>query len=130
MGRSIRREIRVSRSVGAALALEIAARNLAGGVVAFLVIDGEREEVHALLWGFGGADHGGQHDGFAIGGQHRTIGLTGNLAGLKGQLAAAPFEAFFVDTLNIGFFFLMRVRHIAHEAFLFGRASLIGPIAS
>ena len=79
----------------AALALEIAARDLAGGVIAFLVIHGEREEVHALF-GVGRADHGGQHDGFTIGGQHRTIGLAGNLAGLKGQLAAAPFEAFLV----------------------------------
>ena len=31
-----------------ALALEIAARDLAGGVIAFLVIHGEREEIHAL----------------------------------------------------------------------------------
>jgi hypothetical protein len=80
---------------GCALALEIAARNLAGGVIAFLVIHGEREEIHALFR-VRRADHGGQHDGFTISGQDRTIGLAGNLAGLKGQLAAAPFEGFLV----------------------------------
>ncbi len=79
-----------------ALALEIAARNLAGGVITFLVVHGEREEIHAFARDCSCAHHGGQHNGLAIGGQHRAVGLAGDLAGFERQRAAAPFEGFFM----------------------------------
>ena len=59
IGRSIRREVSVSFSVGPRFALEIAAGNAAGGVVLLGVVDGQREEVDAGLRLLGG-DHGGE----------------------------------------------------------------------
>jgi hypothetical protein len=50
IGRSIRRAVSVSFSVGPRLALEEAAGDLARGIVFFLVVDGQREEI--LPFGF------------------------------------------------------------------------------
>src|SRR5262249_18242801 len=86
-----------------ALTLEIAAGDLARRIIAFLVIHGEREEIHALFR-IRRADHGRQHDGFAIGGEHGAVGLACDLAGLEGQRAAAPFEAFFLYVEHLIFF--------------------------
>ncbi|MNY37712.1 hypothetical protein D3C86_1722940 [compost metagenome] len=74
-----------------AFALEIAARDLAGGEVFFLVVHGQREEVLARL-GRLGADDGGEQHGLAQGGEHGAIGLAGHLAGLERQGLAAPVE--------------------------------------
>ena len=81
---------------GAALALEEAAGDTAGSGIFFLIVDGEREEILALLHTLGGGD-GAQDNGFAQRGDHGGIGLTGNAAGFQGQRAAAPVQFFFVD---------------------------------
>ena len=78
-----------------AFALEIAARDLAGGVGLFLVVDGQREEILAGLRRLGGNDRG-ENDGFAVGGQNRAVSLTGDLAGFQDERAARPFDFDFV----------------------------------
>ena len=75
----------------AALALEIAARDAAGGVIFFGVVDGERQEVDAFLRRLG-RDDGGDHRGLAIGGEDCAVGLARYPAGLEGELAPAPIE--------------------------------------
>ena len=85
----------------APFALEIAARNAARGEGLFLVVDGQGKEILAGLRLLGG-DHGRQHGGFAPGGEHRAVGLTGHASGLEGQLAAAPVE-----------FFALYVKHLS-----------------
>ena len=67
----------------AAFALEEAAGNAAGGVVALLVIHGEREEILAGLRLLHG-DDGGEHGGLAVGGEHRAVGLTGHACPFRG----------------------------------------------
>ena len=44
-----------------------------------------------------GEDGGGQHHGLAVGGQHRTVGLTGHAAGFEGQRLAAPLNGLALD---------------------------------
>ena len=77
----------------ASLALEIAARNAAGGEGLLLVIHGQGEEVEARLRLLG-RDDGGEHDGLAIGGEHGAVGLAGDLAGFEHELAPAPDQLF------------------------------------
>ena len=79
-----------------ALALEIAAGNLAGGVIFLVVVDGQREEVDAVL-GLLGGDDGGEHGGLAVGGQHGAVGLTRDFAGFQRELAAAPVKLYTLD---------------------------------
>ena len=78
-----------------AFALEIAARDLAGGVGLFLVVDGQRKEVEARLRLLHRND-GGQHDGLAVGGEHGAVGLARDLAGFQDERTAAPFDFHFV----------------------------------
>ena len=68
----------------AALALEEAAGDAPGGGELFLVVDGQREEILALLDRLGGGD-GAQHHGFAEGREHGAIGLAGNMAGFESE---------------------------------------------
>ena len=75
----------------APFALEVAARDLAGGVGPFLVVDGEGEEVDPRPGGFLG-DHRRQHAGLAVLGVHRCVGLASHAARLQRQLAAGPFN--------------------------------------
>ena len=75
------RDQRLASRVGRAFALEIAAGNAAGGVVFFLVVAGQRQEIDAFL-GLLGRDHGGEHGGLAVGGDDRAVGLARYLAGL------------------------------------------------
>ena len=75
----------------AAFALEKAAGNLAGGVGLLLVVDGQREEVDAGSRTFR-CDHGRQHAGFAVLGEHGSVGLAGDAPRLKAELASAPFN--------------------------------------
>ena len=85
----------------AAFALEEAAGDLAGGEGLLLVVDGQREEVEAgprRLF----RNDGGQHDGLAVGGQHRAVGLPGDAAGLEGQLAPAPVETGATNPKDLG----------------------------
>ena len=74
-----------------AFALEVAARNAAGGVIFLLVVDGERQEVDAFARLLGG-DDGRQHVGLAVGGDDGAVGLAGDLAGLEDELAPTPIE--------------------------------------
>lgn len=78
-----------------AFTLEKATGDLARSVGFFLIVDGQGKEI---LPGLDGTRaHGGtQHHGFAIGNQHRAIGLTGDLAGFENQRATAPFDFFTV----------------------------------
>ena len=68
----------------------------AGGVGAFLVVDGQREEVLTFLDALGGRD-GAEHDSFAIGGEDRAVSLTGNAAGFQGEGLSAPLHAYGFD---------------------------------
>ncbi len=72
-----------------AFALEVAAGNAAGGVIFFLVVDGQRQEVDAFARLLGG-DDGGQHGGLAVGGEHGAVGLTRDLAGFEGERCGHP----------------------------------------
>jgi hypothetical protein len=79
----------------ATFALEVAARDLAGGEVLFLVVDGQREEVLAGL-GLLGRNDGGEDHGLAQRGEHGAVCLAGDLAGLERQRLAAPVQLDFV----------------------------------
>ena len=39
-----------------------------------------------------GRDHGGEHGGLAVGGEHGAVGLARDPAGFQGELAPAPIE--------------------------------------
>ena len=66
-----------------AFALEIAARDAAGRIVFFLVVDGERQEVDAFARLLGG--HDSREDfGFSVGGDDGAVGLARDLAGFEG----------------------------------------------
>src|SRR3546814_12255607 len=52
-------------------------------------MNGKGEEILPFLHALGGG-YGAKHHGFTIGGDNRTVGLTGNPARLQGQLPAAP----------------------------------------
>ncbi len=75
----------------APFALEEAARNAAGGVVALLVVHGQREEIEARLGLLHGDDRG-ENRRLAIGGEHRAIGLAGHAPGFEHELPPAPFQ--------------------------------------
>ena len=85
----------------APFALEIAARNAAGGEGLLLIVDGEGKEVLPGLRLLGG-DDGRQHGRFAPGSEHRAVGLTGHAAGFEHELAPAPVE-----------FFALYVKHLS-----------------
>ena len=85
-----------------AFALEIAARNAAGGVVLFLVVDGQRQEVDAFARRLGG-DDGRQNLGLPVGGDDGAVGLAGYFSGLEGELAPAPIELNAVNVEHFGF---------------------------
>ncbi len=76
---------------GPALALEVAAGNAARGVGLFLVVDGQGEEVDAFAGRLGG-DHGGEHDGLAIGCHDGAVGLTRDLSGFKSEGTSTPVD--------------------------------------
>ncbi len=97
-----------------AFALEIAAGNAAGGVVFFLVVDGEREEVDAFLRLLG-RDDGGEHGGLAVGGEHGAVGLARDLAGLEDELAPAPIEFNSMDIEHCVFLSWFSARPESHE---------------
>ena len=77
-------------------AFEEAARDLAGRVGLFLIVDRQREKVLTGLLRLR-EGHGAQNGGLAIGGEHRAVGLAGDLTRFQRQGAAAPFHRFFVD---------------------------------
>ena len=79
----------------APLALEEAARNAARGVVLFLIVHGEREEILAGLR-LVQRDDGGEHGGLAVGGDDGAVGLAGHLARLQEELPAAPLDFHFL----------------------------------
>jgi hypothetical protein len=65
-----------------ALALEVSAGELADGGGLLLVIDGEREEILAFLYGSGG-NGADEDDGLAGADDDGSVGELGDLAGLK-----------------------------------------------
>ena len=75
----------------AAFTLEKAAGDFAGGVGLLLVVDGQREEVDAGPNAPGG-DHGRQHAGVTVLGEHSSVGLTRDAPRFKSELASAPFN--------------------------------------
>ncbi len=80
----------------AALTLEKAAGNAAGGGIFFLIVNGQGEEILAFLHALGGG-HGAQHHGFAIGRQHGGVSLAGDAAGFEGQRLAGQLDRYFLD---------------------------------
>ncbi len=91
----------------APLALDKAARNLAGGVSVFAVIDGEREKSGSRFGLFGHAS--GDEDGRVPGANDdRAVRLFGHLARFKGNDPAAQIDfncmnhGNFVQTSNLG----------------------------
>jgi hypothetical protein len=74
-----------------ALALEEAARDLAGGEGLLLIVDREREEILPRLRLLH-RDRRAQHRRLAIRRHDGAIGLTGDLAGLEDEAAAAPVQ--------------------------------------
>ncbi len=91
IGRSIRREVSVSFSVGRPSRLKKPPGILPAAKV--LVVHGQREEVDARA-GRRIGDRGAQHHGVAIARQHRAIGLAGDAAGLERELAPSPHNLF------------------------------------
>ena len=79
-----------------AFAFKKTAGNLPGSEGLFLIVHGQRKEIHARA-GALLSDRRAEHDGVAIGRHNGAISLTGNLARFQGQLAAAPLDFFFVD---------------------------------
>jgi hypothetical protein len=59
-------------------------------------VNGQREEILAGLDALGGGD-GAQDDGFAHGGEHGAIGLTGDAPGLELQRLSAEIDFHGVD---------------------------------
>ena len=100
----------------AAFALEIAARNFAGGVSTFLIIHGEREKVDAGLHG-ARTDDGRQNGRIAVLRHDGGICLAGIVAGLELQLAATPVN-----------FDSMDIKHVQSFVFAFsvGRTCPVG----
>uniref|UniRef100_A0A0N4ZCV4 NAD-specific glutamate dehydrogenase n=1 Tax=Parastrongyloides trichosuri TaxID=131310 RepID=A0A0N4ZCV4_PARTI len=86
-----------------AFTLEVAARDLAGGVRLFLIVDGQGEEIQARL-GLAAVDDGGQDHGLAVGRQHGAVGLTGDAARLQGQRASGPLDRLAFDIEHISSF--------------------------
>ena len=78
---------------GTALALEEAARDLAGGERLFLIVDRQREEILARLRAVR-RDGGTKNGGLAEADHHRAICLTGHLAGLEDERGAVPVKLF------------------------------------
>ena len=84
---------RVQRGLlgGLALALEEAARDLAGGVHLLLDVDGEGEEVGSLTR-LAATDGRGEHDRGAAAHRDCTVGLAGQLSGREGDLFASDID--------------------------------------
>ncbi len=82
---------------GPTFALEIAAGNTSRGIGLLDVVDGQRQEVDAFARRLRG-DHGGEHDGLAVGGEHGAVGLTGDLAGFKPEGTTTPID---LDGMNL-----------------------------
>ncbi len=87
----------------AAFALKKTAGNLTGGIGLFLVVHGQREEVHSRAHAAGG-DDGREHSGVAVLAHHRGIGLTRDMAGFEAELAPAPIDFNSMDIEHCGSF--------------------------
>src|SRR5690606_19268679 len=90
---------------GTAFPFEVAAGDLPCRVGSFLIVHGQREEVHSganFLLG----DDGGEDSRFTILGEHSAIGLASQLPRLESELSPAPFN-----------FYTMNVEHLASFKF-------------
>src|SRR5690606_19032109 len=63
--------------------------------------------------GFLFRNHGGEHCGFAVGGENGAVSLTGDLAGFENERAACPFDLFAGDVEHEIFLCLARERAAA-----------------
>src|SRR5690606_17162133 len=86
-----------------AFTLEVATRDLASGKGLFLVVHGQREEVHSRLRRTTVND-GGQNYGLAVGGQHSAVSLTGDATGFQRQRATRPLDRLAFDVEHISSF--------------------------
>ncbi len=93
-----------------AFTLEVAARNLAGGVGLLLVVDGEREEIDAGFRALGAHD-GRENARLAVLRKDCGVGLPRHVASFELKLAPAPFD-----------FHAMNVEHVRS----FGSISVFG----
>jgi len=84
MGRSIRRQVRTSFSVGRPSRLMNPPGKAAGGVGVFTVIHREREEIGAHL-GLRRGTRGHQDHGFPRADDDGAVGLLGHFSGLDGD---------------------------------------------
>ncbi len=100
--RAIDQTRRQRRVVGrAAFALEVAARNLTGGVEFFGVLHRQREEVD--VFGVTRRDGRDQHHVVAARNQNRTVGLFREATGFEGDRAVAHFSGN-CDFIHVGSF--------------------------
>ena len=92
----------------ATLALEKAAGDTAAGGELLLIVNGQREEILALLHRLGGGN-GAEHDRLAERRDHRAVGLAGDLARFEGQRLAAPLDLYLLGIEHV-FSFTPRAR--------------------
>src|SRR5256885_1065723 len=78
-------------STASAVALEVAAGNAACSVGLLLVVDGQRQEIHAFARRLRRND-GGEHHGLAVGRDHGAIGLSRHLSGFKLEGTSTPVD--------------------------------------
>ena len=74
-----------------AFTLEVTTGNTSGRVGLFLIVDGQRQKIDAVFRGLRGND-GGKHDSLAVSCDHRTIGLTRDLAGFQFEWTSTPVD--------------------------------------
>ena len=92
---------------GASLALQVAARNAAGGERLLLIMDGEGEEVLPGL-GLLERDDRREHGGFAPGGEHGAVGLTRHRGRSPARACARTSRVLHVECQTS--FFILRLR--------------------
>ena len=108
------------------LALEEAAGDLAGCVVLFLVVNGQREEVLARLRRFR-EGHVGHHLGFAQRRDHRPIGLTRNFPGFQSERFIAPLDRFLGHIEHVSF--PLRTRPLPVPSLSGGPIAALSPVS-
>ena len=91
---------------GTALTAEEAARDLPGGELLLLVVDGQRKEVDALAGRVGG-NRCREHRAAFVGHEDGAIGLLGHSAGLEGQGAPPEVHRYTCDAHSLDYPFLV-----------------------
>ena len=89
---------------GAAFATEEGARDFAGGIEFFLVVDGQGKEILPFPH-FARRNDGTQNLGLTIGDHHGTVGLTSHFPGFNGQRLSVELCFYFVKSHTCSFGF-------------------------